>query len=59
VIEGVKYTPWYRRDHAGGRKLLPPCVWKKAIEIVTALPGEGMDKGLAIRIAIAKAKQWA
>jgi len=43
----------------GGWKLLPPCVWKKAIEIATALPGEGMDEGLAIRIAIAKPKQWA
>ena len=40
-------------------KLLPPRAWKKAIEIANALLGEGMDEGLAIRIAIAKAKQSA
>jgi uncharacterized protein YdaT len=31
----------------------------KAIAIANALLGEGMDEGKAIRIAIAKAKEWA
>jgi uncharacterized protein YdaT len=31
----------------------------KAIEIANALLAEGMDEGRAIRIAIARAKQWA
>jgi len=40
------------------RRLAPP-VRAKAIEIANALLAEGIDEGLAIRIAIAKAKQWA
>ncbi len=32
---------------------------EKAIEIANALLDEGMDEGLAIRIAIARAKDWA
>ena len=31
----------------------------KAIEIANALLAEGMDEGQAIRIAIARAEQWA
>ncbi|MDO9197627.1 hypothetical protein [Rhodoferax sp.] len=31
----------------------------KAIEIANALLSEGMDEGKVIRIAIAKAKEWA
>jgi uncharacterized protein YdaT len=38
---------------------LPPIVRLKAIEIANALLEEGMDEGMAIRIAIAKAKEWA
>jgi uncharacterized protein YdaT len=34
-------------------------VREKAIEIANALLEEGMDDGRAIRIALAKAKQWA
>ena len=34
-------------------------VREKAIEIANALLEEGMDEGRAIRIAIAKAKEWA
>jgi len=37
---------------------LPPEVRQKAIEIANALLEEGYDEGKAIRIAIAKAKQW-
>ena len=32
---------------------------RKAIEIANALLEEGYDEGKAIRIAIAKAKEWA
>lgn len=38
---------------------LPPVVREKAIEVADALREEGMDEGKAIRIAIAKAKEWA
>jgi uncharacterized protein YdaT len=38
---------------------LPDEVRDKAIEIANALLAEGMDDGRAIRIAIAKAKEWA
>jgi uncharacterized protein YdaT len=38
---------------------LPALVREKAIEIANALLEEGMDEGKAIRIAIAKAKEWA
>lgn len=38
---------------------LPLAVRLKAIEIANALLEEGMDEGMAIRIAIAKAKAWA
>jgi hypothetical protein len=38
---------------------LPPEVRLKAIEIPNALLEEGYDEGKAIRIAIAKAKEWA
>lgn len=37
---------------------LPDPVRAKAIEIANALLAEGMDEGKAIRIAIAKAKEW-
>lgn len=38
---------------------LPAPVREKAIEIANALLREGCDEGTAIRIAIAKAKEWA
>jgi uncharacterized protein YdaT len=38
---------------------LEPVVREKAIEIANALLEEGMEEGKAIRIAIAKAKEWA
>jgi uncharacterized protein YdaT len=37
---------------------LPSEVRGKAIEIANALLEEGMEEGKAIRIAIAKAKEW-
>ena len=39
-------------------KHLPPRVREKAIEIANALLAEGIEEGKAIRIAIAKAKEW-
>jgi uncharacterized protein YdaT len=38
---------------------LPDLVREKAIDIANALLEEGMDEGKTIRIAIAKAKEWA
>jgi uncharacterized protein YdaT len=38
---------------------LPEVVRAKAIEIANALLAEGEDEGRAIRIGIAKAKEWA
>ena len=40
-------------------KHLPPPVREKAIEIANALLEAGMREGKAIRIAIAKANEWA
>jgi uncharacterized protein YdaT len=40
-------------------KNLPPAVRRKAIEIANALLRERCPEGRAIRIAIARAKQWA
>jgi uncharacterized protein YdaT len=37
---------------------LPEVVRSKAIEIANALLEEGYEEGRAIRIAIAKAKEW-
>ena len=39
------------------RRLLEP-VRRKAVDIANALLREGMDEGMAIRIAISRAKQW-
>ena len=38
---------------------LPPEVRFKAIEIANALLEKGYDEGMAIRIATAKANEWA
>ncbi len=51
--------PWSSDYIPASMKHLPPIVREKAIEIANALLEEGMDEGKAIRIAIAKAKQWA
>jgi uncharacterized protein YdaT len=40
-------------------KNLPPAVRAKAIEIANALLEAGRPEGQAIRIGIARAKQWA
>jgi len=51
--------PWNEDDYPASMKRLPPIVREKAIEIANALLDEGMEEGKAIRIAIAKAKEWA
>lgn len=50
--------PWNERRYPDSMKRLPPAVREKAIEIANALLGEGHPEGQAIRIAIARAKQW-
>lgn len=51
--------PWTSAYHPKSMQNLPQPVREKAIEIANALLEEGMDEGKAIRIAIAKAKEWA
>jgi uncharacterized protein YdaT len=52
--------PWNETRYPTSMKHLPPEVREKAIEIANALLVEaGYDEGKAIRIAIAKAKEWA
>ena len=51
--------PWTEQRYPASMRKLPPVVRSKAIEIANALLAEGMEEGLAIRIAIAKGKQWA
>lgn len=51
--------PWDETRYPPAMQHLPPPVRAKAIEIANALLAEGYDEGKAIRIAIAKAKEWA
>jgi uncharacterized protein YdaT len=51
--------PWSSAYFPASMRHLPPLVREKAIAIANALLDEGMDEGTAIRIAIAKAKEWA
>jgi len=51
--------PWTEDDYPRSMAHLPEMVRWKAIEIANALLAEGMDEGMAIRIAIAKAREWA
>jgi uncharacterized protein YdaT len=51
--------PWTADRFPPSMRRLPAIVRPKAIEIANALLEEGMDEGMAIRIAIAKAKEWA
>jgi uncharacterized protein YdaT len=52
-------VPWTPQRYPASMSHLPVPVRRKAIEIANALLAEGMEEGKAIRIAIAKAKQWA
>jgi uncharacterized protein YdaT len=51
--------PWTTKRYPRSMEHLPAPVREKAIEIANALLADGMDEGKAIRIAIAKAKEWA
>jgi uncharacterized protein YdaT len=51
--------PWNSDYYPPSMSHLPEPVREKAIEIANALLEEGMEEGKAIRIAIAKAKEWA
>ena len=51
--------PWTPDRYQPSMSHLPEPVREKAIEIANALLEEGMEEGKAIRIAIAKAKEWA
>jgi uncharacterized protein YdaT len=50
--------PWTSASYPVSMKNLPPEVREKAIEIANALLDAGRPEGQAIRIAIARAKQW-
>jgi len=50
--------PWNADYFPASMKNLPPAVREKAIDIANALLDERMDEGKAIRIAIARAKEW-
>lgn len=51
--------PWNEEYYPVAMKHLTPPARMKAIEIGNALLAEGMEEGRAIRIAIAKGKEWA
>jgi len=51
--------PWDATRYPASMKHLPELVREKAIAIANALLEEGMEEGKAIRIAIAKAREWA
>jgi uncharacterized protein YdaT len=51
--------PWTATKYPVSMKNLPPALREKAIAVANALLDEGMDEGKAIRIAIARAREWA
>ena len=51
--------PWNEAYYPRSMRNLPREIRLKAIEIANALLEEGYDEGKAIRIAIAKAREWA
>jgi uncharacterized protein YdaT len=51
--------PWDENYYPRSMQNLPPEIRMKAIEIANTLLKEGYDDGMAIRIAIARAKEWA
>ena len=51
--------PWNEDRYPAAMERLSPVVRAKAIEIANALLEEGEDDGKAIRVGIAKAKEWA
>ena len=51
--------PWDEDYYPRSMRYLAPPVRAKAIAIANALLAEGHEEGSAIRIAIARAKEWA
>lgn len=51
--------PWSELHYPPAMHNLDPGVRSKAIEIANALLREGHDEGFAIRVAIARAHEWA
>jgi uncharacterized protein YdaT len=51
--------PWDEAYYPPAMRRLPALIRAKAIEIANAMLAEGHDEGMAIRVAIAKAKSWA
>jgi len=51
--------PWDETRYPVSMRNLSPEIRTKAIEIANALLDEGYEEGMAIRIGIAKAKEWA
>ena len=51
--------PWSEAYYPVSMKNLSPAVRRKAIEIANALLRQRCPEGRAIRIAIARAKEWA
>jgi uncharacterized protein YdaT len=51
--------PWTQEYYPPAMEHLSPMVRDKAIEIANALLEEGHDEGFAIRVGIARAKEWA
>ena len=51
--------PWTSTYYPASMSHLPLETREKAIEIANAMLREGHDEGMAIRVAIARAKEWA
>ena len=51
--------PWSEDRYPPAMAHLPPVVLAKAIEIANALLHDGHDEGFCIRVAIARAHEWA
>ena len=51
--------PWSEDYYPPAMARLHPLVRRKAIEIANALLEEGHEEGFTIRVAIARAKEWA
>ena len=51
--------PWTLEDYPVSMRHLSEVTRAKAIDIANALLAEGMEEGRAIRIATARAEEWA
>jgi len=51
--------PWTSDYYPASMRGLSAATREKAIEIANALLAEQMEEGMAIRVAISRAKQWA